>query len=181
MTARLLFVDGTEARAKELAWIVPSLAFELAHLPSGYATAAPDPEQRARDKIDAMVDVTHPCFAEATDLTTLDGKSLGMQLAYRDSTQFISGGSDFDTETLTASFEFGVPLSEFSRFRYGALFQDSSLVTGQFSSTQAISFVQNNGNPETFVEGQVFGTDFRAYELFSGWTRDTRDRVQLQP
>ena len=108
---------------------------------------------------------------------TLDGKSLGMQVAYRDSTQFISGGSDFDTETLTASFEFGVPLSEFSRYRYGVIFQDSSLVTGQFSSTQALSFVQNNGNPETFVDGQVFGTDFRSYELFNGWTRDTRDRV----
>jgi outer membrane protein insertion porin family len=110
---------------------------------------------------------------------TPDGKSLGLQVAYRDSTQFISGGSDFSTETVTASFEFGVPLSEFARFRYGASYSDASLVTGTFSSTQAQAFVQNNGNPYTIVEGSVFGTKFNAYELFSGWTRDSRDRVLM--
>ena len=108
---------------------------------------------------------------------TPDGKSLGIQFAYRDATQFITGGSDFSTETLTASLEFGVPLSEYARFRYGTSFQDASLVTGAFSSSQATDFVRNNGNPETIVEGTVFGTTYNTYEVFSGWTRDTRDRV----
>ena len=78
---------------------------------------------------------------------TPDGKSLGLQIAYRDATQFISGGSDFSTKTATASFDFGVPLSEFARFHYGATYQDASLVTGLFSSTQAADFVRNNGSP----------------------------------
>jgi outer membrane protein insertion porin family len=108
---------------------------------------------------------------------TIDGKSLGIAFSYRDQTQFISGGSDFSTETITGSFEFGVPLSEYAYFRYGALAQMADLVTGQFSSTQAKDFVRNNGDPYTIIEDVAFGTKFNAYELFAGWRRDTRDRV----
>ena len=84
----LMFVDGSEPRVRELGWIVPGLAVELTHLPSGYATAAPDPEQRARDKIGAMVEVDRPCFAEATDLTTPDGKSLQLELDSENENRF---------------------------------------------------------------------------------------------
>ena len=107
---------------------------------------------------------------------TLDGKSLALQLSYRDSTQFISGASDFDTKTTTGSFEFGVPLSEFARFRYGMAFQASDLITSTFSSTQALEFVQNNGNPYE-INSTAFGTKFTSYDVFSGWSRDSRDRV----
>jgi hypothetical protein len=78
----LAFVDGNATRVEELAWFAPGLSVELAHLPSGYATAAPDPGGRARDKIRAMGNdlERRGCFAEATDLTTLDGKSLQLEL-----------------------------------------------------------------------------------------------------
>jgi hypothetical protein len=80
MPAVLAFVDGNEARVRELAWFAPALSVELTHLPSGYATAAPDPSGRARDKIRAMGELGRACFAEATDMTTLDGKSLQLEL-----------------------------------------------------------------------------------------------------
>ena len=86
--ARLVFVDGTEPRVKELAWIAPALAVEIAHLPSGYTTAAPDPEHRARDKVQAMGPLDRPCFAEATDMTTLDGKSLQLELDSENENRF---------------------------------------------------------------------------------------------
>jgi hypothetical protein len=84
----LVFVDGTEPRVKELRWIAPALAVEIAHLPAGYTTAAPDPEQRARDKVSAMGPIDRPCFAEATDLTTLDGKSLQLELDSENENRF---------------------------------------------------------------------------------------------
>src|SRR5688572_16457867 len=87
MAPTLVFVDGSEPRLRELRWIAPSLAAEVAHPPSGYATAAPDPAQRARDKVLAMR-VDRPCFAEATDLTTLDGKSLQLELDSENETRF---------------------------------------------------------------------------------------------
>jgi hypothetical protein len=75
----LRFLDGTEHRAAELRRIVPALRFELGSLPVGFATAAPAPAQRARDMVLA-VDEDGPCFAEAVDLTTLDGQSLRLEL-----------------------------------------------------------------------------------------------------
>ena len=76
----LLFVDGTTWRAEEIRRIVPTMPFEVGGLPSGYATSAPDPEQRARDKVLAFHELEHPVFAEALDLETMDGKSLRLDL-----------------------------------------------------------------------------------------------------
>jgi len=88
VTVPIAFVDGSEARIRELAWFAPDLAVELAHLPSGYATAAPDPGGKARDKLLAMGELARPAFAEATDLTTLDGKSLQLELDSENENRF---------------------------------------------------------------------------------------------
>ncbi len=114
---------------------------------------------------------------------TPDGKSLGFGLGYRDTTQFISGASDFSTETLNASLEWGIPISEFGRFRYGVSYQDADLLTSQFSATQAQQFVQTNGDSFTFTGDvtdefdDLFGSSFKTFEVFAGWVRDTRNRV----
>jgi hypothetical protein len=80
------FVDGNDLRAAELRQILPGLAFELAHLPSGYSASAPDPATRARDKVLAFDDTA--CFAEAVDLTTRDGKSLRLELDSENESRF---------------------------------------------------------------------------------------------
>lgn len=76
---RYVFIDGNELRAAELAAIVPDLALTVEALQTGFSTSAPEPGQRARDKV-----LAHPvvagCFAEAVDLTTMDGKSLRLEL-----------------------------------------------------------------------------------------------------
>jgi outer membrane protein insertion porin family len=105
-----------------------------------------------------------------------DGVSLTLGLGYRNSSQFIIGSSDFSTETINASFEFGVPISEFGFFRYGLAFQRADLLTSQFSADQARNWVQQNGNSFE-VPGGIFGTRFRTIEAFVGWGRDTRNRV----
>lgn len=81
------FVDGTDLRAAELRRAVPALGFELAALPSGYSTSAPDPERRARDMVLA-VDDHFPCFAEAVDLVTLEGQSLRLELDSENDNRF---------------------------------------------------------------------------------------------
>ncbi len=82
-----LFLDGTEARAAELRRILPGFRFELAHLPVGYATAAPDPTTRARDMVLAA-EHDAPCFAEASDLTTAEGRSLRLELDSENENRF---------------------------------------------------------------------------------------------
>ncbi len=85
MTAR--FIDGTELRAAEVRRAVPELRFELAGLPAGYSTSTPEPEQCAHDMVRA-VDDGFPCFAEATDLVTMEGNSLRLDLDSENESRF---------------------------------------------------------------------------------------------
>lgn len=83
---RLAFLDGNDLRAAELRRLVPSLEFEVVSLPTAYATSAPEPAQRARDKVLASEEPA--CFAEAVDLTTMDGKSLRLELDSENENRF---------------------------------------------------------------------------------------------
>jgi len=86
MTA-LIFIDGNPLRAAELARIVPGLAVTALALQTGFSTSAPEPAHRARDKVLAHP-VSGACFAEAVDLTTMDGKSLRLELDSENENRF---------------------------------------------------------------------------------------------
>jgi inosine/xanthosine triphosphate pyrophosphatase family protein len=82
-----IFIDGNELRVAELAQVVPGLAITVEALQTGFSTAAPEPTNRARDKV-----LAHPvevaCFAEAVDLTTVAGKSLRLELDSENENRF---------------------------------------------------------------------------------------------
>lgn len=82
----LAFVDANLVRAAEVRAVAPELAFELVALPTAYASSAPEPGQRARDKVLACELLA--CFAEAVDLTTMDGKSLRLELDSENENRF---------------------------------------------------------------------------------------------
>lgn len=90
MTA-LVFIDGNRLRAAELHAILSgvdgSIELTIEALQTGFSTSAPEPGQRARDKV-----LAHPvrtaCFAEAVDLTTVDGKSLRLELDSENENRF---------------------------------------------------------------------------------------------
>ncbi|MEM7084108.1 MAG: outer membrane protein assembly factor BamA [Pseudomonadota bacterium] len=132
---------------------------------------------------------------------TPNGISRRASLAYRETTQFTSASSDFNTESMSAGLEYGIPLSDFSRFRFGGSFQNTELVVSSFfGSEQSLAFVNNNGSPFTVVNtdggicGQpdidddptddivpglsndVCGTEFNVFEVFLGYTYDSRNR-----
>jgi inosine/xanthosine triphosphate pyrophosphatase family protein len=83
----LIFVDGNDYRAAELREIIPGLTFRVEPLQAGFSTSAPEPEHKARDKV-----LAHPaalgCFAEAADLTTMEGKSLRLELDSENEVRF---------------------------------------------------------------------------------------------
>ena len=83
----VIFIDGNELRAAEIRQIVPGIALAVEALQTGFATSAPEPEQKARDKV-----LAHPvaaaCFAEAVDLTTMEGKSLRLELDSENENRF---------------------------------------------------------------------------------------------
>ncbi|HRC56519.1 MAG: hypothetical protein IPI49_25760 [Myxococcales bacterium] len=83
---RLAFLDGNDVRATEIRRIAPELDFELVSLPTAYSTSAPEPGQRARGKV--LASDAPACFAEAVDLTTMDGKSLRLELDSENENRF---------------------------------------------------------------------------------------------
>ena len=83
----LVFIDGNDLRAAEVRELVPRATITVEALQTGFSTSAPEPGQRARDKV-----LAHPvagaCFAEAVDLTTMDGKSLRLELDSENENRF---------------------------------------------------------------------------------------------
>jgi len=83
----IVFIDGNDLRAGEVREIVPGVTITVEALQTGFSTSAPEPGQRARDKV-----LAHPvaaaCFAEAVDLTTMQGKSLRLELDSENENRF---------------------------------------------------------------------------------------------
>lgn len=83
----VIFIDGNDLRATEIQQIVPGIDLIVEQLQTGFATSAPEPEHKARDKVRAHP-VSAACFAEAVDLTTMDGKSLRLELDSENDNRF---------------------------------------------------------------------------------------------
>ena len=83
----VIFIDGNDLRAAEIRRIVPALELRVEALQTGFATSAPEPDHKARDKVLAHP-VAEACFAEAVDLVTMDGKSLRLELDSENENRF---------------------------------------------------------------------------------------------
>lgn len=96
-----IFIDGNDLRRAELARIVPNLPVTVEALQTGFSTSAPEPAHRARDKVLAH-HATAGCFAEAVDLTTLEGKSLRLELDSENANRFCKWWRETPTRMLLA-------------------------------------------------------------------------------
>ena len=115
---------------------------------------------------------------------TPNGVSRTVSLSYRDVTQFTNGSSDIDQKTWTVGAEWGYPISEYSRIRFGVAFQSAEMTASDGSSFQQKEWVALNGNSrveaiDTGGGGSIIftKTDFIAYELVGGWSYDSRNRA----
>ena len=82
----LVFIDGNDLRAREIGRVL-GRELKVESLQTGFSTSAPEPGQRARDKVLAHP-VSSACFAEAVDLTTMEGKSLRLELDSENENRF---------------------------------------------------------------------------------------------
>lgn len=83
----VVFIDGNELLAAAYRKVAPEVQLVIEQLQTGFATSAPEPEHKARDKVLAHHSPTH-CFAEGVDLTTLEGKSLRLELDSENANRF---------------------------------------------------------------------------------------------
>lgn len=83
----VIFIDGNDLRAAEVIQVIPGIDLRVEQLQTGFATSAPEPEHKARDKVLAH-HASAACFAEAVDLTTMEGKSLRLELDSENENRF---------------------------------------------------------------------------------------------
>jgi outer membrane protein insertion porin family len=123
---------------------------------------------------------------------TVDGLSRTLSLSYRDSTQFVSASSAFNSSSLEFGVGYGYPISEFQGINAGINVQSVNLLTFAASSAQqAVQWVQNNGRSyrreaiTSYLEPDgstitnstaLIGSRFNLYELTAGWAYDSRNR-----
>src|SRR5579863_80327 len=118
--------------------------------------------------------------------TTIDNLQRTISVSYRDVTQFVSSSSNFSSETLSAGPTWAYPITETMYLRFGAVFEDSQLLTNSLTSAeQAQQWVQQNGHPYSRLAHDdasnndyvFYGTNFSTTELVTGWDWDTRNRT----
>jgi outer membrane protein insertion porin family len=108
--------------------------------------------------------------------STINEVSRTVSFSFRDITQFTADASDFQTQTFSASVEYGYPLTEFQRLVFGLTWNGAELLSSTFSSFQAQEWVLNNGKPFPVSDNTV-GTSFDTFELIVGWIFDSRNRA----
>jgi outer membrane protein insertion porin family len=111
---------------------------------------------------------------------TVDGISRTINFSYRNIDRLTSSYSQFSTKLFSAGNEFSYEITELQSIRFGASFEHAELATPLSSSIQLQDWVRHNGDPffRRLSAGDfLLGTLYDAFELSTGWGRDSRNRV----
>ncbi|MCK5829644.1 MAG: outer membrane protein assembly factor BamA [Methylococcales bacterium] len=98
---------------------------------------------------------------------TLDGVSLGYDIGYSARDAEEANVSTYSTDVFNSGFNFGIPLNEHDRLRFGFDFKYTKLKTSEFSSQEIHDFLTANDNDDTFI----------TLPVSIGWTHDTLNRA----
>ncbi len=112
---------------------------------------------------------------------TIDGIRRTVGVSYRDISQPFAGASDFSTQTVTGSVDYGYPISEYQSISFGFALQDAELSGFSSGTAQSQEWLLNNGDT-TITPLPLLGVDgiissFNSYELIVGWSYDSRNRA----
>jgi outer membrane protein insertion porin family len=111
---------------------------------------------------------------------TLDGISRTVNFSYRDVDRLTSSYSQFSTKLYSAGSELAYEITELQSIRFGISIEHAELATPLSSSLQLQDWVRHNGDPffRRLSGGDfLLGTQYDAFELSTGWGRDSRNRV----
>lgn len=93
------------------------------------------------------------------------GVSRGINITYRKVDAEEADISNYSTDSYGASLSYGVPLSEFTNYRWGVKFDSTEITTGATGTSQNIlDFIDKEGNLNN------------TYQAFASWTYDSRNR-----
>ena len=109
---------------------------------------------------------------------TADGVSRSFNASYVERDRLTSSFSQFTTQTYSAGFGIGYPLSEEQFFNVGLVYSHEDLATAFSSSTQLRDWVRNNGDYYFRRVGRdrILGTLLDTVEITGSWLYDSRNR-----
>ena len=109
---------------------------------------------------------------------TNDGVSRSLSASYIERERLTSSFSQFSTQTYSAGFGAGYPLSENQFVNFGLTYSHEDLSTVFSSSTQLRDWVRNNGDSYFRRVGNdpVLGTLLDTLEFSASWLYDSRNR-----
>ncbi len=96
---------------------------------------------------------------------TLDGVSMGYDLGYSARDAEEANITNYSTDVINSSFNFGFPLNENDRLRFNIDIKHTRLKTSNRSSQQINDFITKNGNK------------YLTFATSIGWTHDTLNRA----
>ena len=103
------------------------------------------------------VSVTNPYYTE-------EGVSRSISLTYRKVDAEEADISNYSTDSYGASLSYGVPLSEYTNYRWGVKYDSTEITTGAATSQNIVDFIAANGKLNS------------TYQLFTSWVYDSRNR-----
>ena len=96
---------------------------------------------------------------------TVDGVSQGYNLGYTKRNAGQINIANYSTNVANAGINFGIPLNEFDSLRFDFDLKHTELIASQYSSTQILDFIKQQGST------------FLTFAPAVGWTHDTLNRA----
>jgi len=95
---------------------------------------------------------------------TEEGISRTASVTYRNVDAAAANISNYSTDSYGASLSYGVPLSEYTNYRWGVKFDTTEITAGTAAAQNILDFVASNGPSND------------TYQLFTSWAYDSRNR-----
>ena len=95
---------------------------------------------------------------------TEDGVSRTIGLSYRQVDAEEADISNYSTDSYGLSLSYGVPLSEYTNYRWGIKYDSTEITTGVATAENIVDFINENGNVNS------------TYQLSTSWAYDSRNR-----
>ena len=95
---------------------------------------------------------------------TQDGVSRSISVSYRQVDAEEADISNYSTDSYGVSLSYGVPLSEYTDYRWGVKYDSTKITVGSATSQNIVDFISSNGESNS------------TYQLFSSWSFDSRNR-----
>lgn len=120
--------------------------------------------QRVGVNIDNSSVTTQYRFSFTNPYYTEDGVSRSISVSYRNVDAEEADISNYSTDSYGASLSYGVPLSEFTNYRWGLKFDSTEITTGATVASNIKDFIDANGPIND------------TYQVFGSWAYDSRNR-----